>query len=151
MEKRWIPMASLVLNALLRVLLLFQGGRLSALEAAANENHSRTGDLLSDVTRLRDQVDALLPETNVYLDTAFSLGDITPLGDGYYGPSDLPLLREAQFVRMVRAFGARRVLFGTDSPWTGQREELARLRALPLTQEELDDILGENARRLLSL
>ena len=59
MEKRWIPMASLVLNALLLVLLLFQGGRLSALEAAANENHSRTGDLLSDVTRLRDQVDAL--------------------------------------------------------------------------------------------
>ena len=98
-----------------------------------------------------DQVEALLPETNVYLDTAFSLGDITPLGDGYYGPSDLPLLREAQFVRMVRAFGARRVLFGTDSPWTGQREELARLRTLPLTREELDGILGENARRLLSL
>ena len=59
MEKRWIPTASLVLHAVLLVLLLFQGGRLSALEAAANENHSRTGDLLSDVTRLRDQVDAL--------------------------------------------------------------------------------------------
>ena len=98
-----------------------------------------------------DQVEALLPETNVYLDTAFSLGDITPLGDGYYGPSDLPLLREAQFIRMVRAFGARRVLFGTDSPWTGQREELARLRALPLTREELDDILGGNAQRLLHI
>ena len=59
MEKRWIPVASLVLNALLLVLLLFQGGRLSALEAAANEGLSRTGDLLSDVTRLRDEVDAL--------------------------------------------------------------------------------------------
>ncbi len=59
MEKRWIPTVSLALNAVLLVLLLLQGGRLSALETAANENHSRTGDLISDVTRLRDQVDAL--------------------------------------------------------------------------------------------
>ena len=59
------------------------------------------------------------------------------------------LLGEEQFVRMVRAFGADRVLFGTDSPWDGQAEALARLRALPLEGEELDAILGGNALRLL--
>ena len=35
MGKRWIPMASLALNAELLLLLLFQGGRLSALETCA--------------------------------------------------------------------------------------------------------------------
>ena len=98
-----------------------------------------------------DRVEELLPETSVYLDTAFSLGAMSPLDDGYYRPADLPLLDEEQFLRIVRRFGAHRVLFGTDSPWTGQREELARLRALPLTQRELDAILGGNARRLLAL
>lgn len=98
-----------------------------------------------------DEVERLLPHTGVLLDTAFSLGSMTPLGDGYYGPADLRLMEEADFVRMVRAFGAERVLFGTDSPWGGQEEGLARLRALPLTPEEREAILGGNARRLLGL
>ena len=59
------------------------------------------------------------------------------------------MLGEEQFVRLVRTFGADRVLFGTDSPWDGQGEALARLRALPLTGEELEAILGGNAQRLL--
>ena len=98
-----------------------------------------------------DEVERLLPHTGVLLDTAFSLGSMTPLGDGYYGPSDLRLLEEADFVRMVHAFGAGRVLFGTDSPWGGQAESLERLQALPLTAQEQQAILGENARRLLGL
>ena len=96
-----------------------------------------------------DEVEALLPNTDVCLDTSFSLGRMTPLGDGYYGPGDLDMLGEEQFVRLVRTFGADRVLFGTDSPWDGQGEALARLRALPLTGEELEAILGGNAQRLL--
>ena len=53
------------------------------------------------------RVEELLPETGVYLDTAFALGRIAPLGDGYYGPSDLPLMEVSQFVRMVRKFPGR--------------------------------------------
>ena len=96
-----------------------------------------------------DEVEELLPGADVYLDTSFSLGRITPLGDGYYGPSDLEMLGPEQFVRMVRSFGADRILFGTDSPWDGQAEALANLRALPLTKEELEAILGGNAQRLI--
>ena len=95
------------------------------------------------------EVEELLPQTSVLLDTSFSLGRMTPLGDGYYGPADLELLGEGQFVRMVRAFGADRILFGTDSPWDSQAGALARLRALPLEPKELDAILGGNALRLL--
>ena len=97
------------------------------------------------------RVEALLPGTGVYLDTSFSLGEITPLDDGHYRPGDLPLLDEAAFLRMVRRFGPDRILFGTDSPWDDQETALARLRALPLEKSELDAILGGNARKLLEL
>ena len=98
-----------------------------------------------------DRVEALLPGTGVYLDTSFSLGEITPLDDGCYRPGDLPLLDEAAFLRMVRRFGPDRILFGTDSPWDDQGAALARLRALPLEKSELDAILGGSARKLLEL
>ena len=98
-----------------------------------------------------DRVEALLPGTGVYLDTSFSLGEITPLDDGHYRPGDLPLLDEAAFLRMVRRFGPDRILFGTDSPWDDQETALARLRALHLEKSELDAILGGNARKLLGI
>ena len=98
-----------------------------------------------------DRVEALLPGTGVYLDTSFSLGEITPLDDGHYRPEDLPLLDEAAFLRMVRRFGPDRILFGTDSPWDDQGAALARLQALPLEPAELEAILGGNAKRLLGI
>lgn len=99
-----------------------------------------------------DDVERLLPETGVFIDTSFALGQMTPNGDGYYPTSEsLQLLSEAQFIRIVRAFGAERVLFGTDSPWGGQAESLRRFRALPLTDTESAAILGGNAQKLLGL
>ncbi|MEA4934188.1 MAG: amidohydrolase family protein, partial [Lawsonibacter sp.] len=98
-----------------------------------------------------DQVEELLSGTGVYLDTSSSLGQILPLGDGYYGPSELEMLGTEQFMRITRNFGADHILFGSDSPWGGQTEDLARLRALPLTAEEQRAILGDNAQKLLGL
>ena len=93
----------------------------------------------------------MLAGTGVYIDTAFSLGAITPLDDGHYAPEELPLLVDDAFVRLVRLFGAERVLFGTDSPWTDQAAELAHVRARPLTNHELAAILGRNAAAILGL
>ena len=93
----------------------------------------------------------LLADTSVYLDTSFSTGFIAPLDDGYYTPEQLRLLDGEGFVRMVRGFGAERILFGTDSPWSGQRESVEWLRALPLAEGEKAAILGGNARRLLDV
>lgn len=42
------------------------------------------------------------------------------------------------------------ILFGTDSPWTGQDETVSLLRGLDLGQEMEDSILRENALRLLN-
>ena len=98
-----------------------------------------------------DEVEQLLPETSVCLDTAFCLGQITPNGDGYYGPRDLDLMTGKQFVSLVERFGAGRILFGTDSPWGGQAESLAQIRALPLSPADQAAILGGNAQKLLGL
>ena len=92
---------------------------------------------------------ALLADLGVMIDTAFSLGSITPLDDGHYAPADLPMLSDESFLRLVRLFGADRILFGTDSPWTDQSAELAHIRRLTLTEEEKGLILGGNAERIM--
>ncbi|MBQ9522039.1 MAG: amidohydrolase family protein [Oscillospiraceae bacterium] len=99
-----------------------------------------------------DAVEELLPDTGVYLDTSFSIGRVTPNGDGYpWTETALSLMQEAQFLRLVRTFGAARILFGTDSPWGGQSDAVERLRRLPLTESEQASIFGGNAARLLGL
>ncbi len=92
-----------------------------------------------------------LADTSAMIDTAFSLGSITPLEEGYYAPEQLRMLDEESFCQLVRAFGSQRVVFGTDSPWADQAESLRQFNALPLTDAEKEDILGGNAGRLLSI
>ena len=102
--------------------------------------------------RCWDEVGETLADTGALIDTSFSLGAMTPNGDGHYrSPQDLALLDEAHFVSLIRAFGSRRVLFGTDCPWGEQRRELQKFLALPLTAEEQRAILWENGSRLLGL
>ena len=96
-------------------------------------------------------VEKLLPQESVLIDTAFSLGEITPLHADDYSDEERKLLSEEDFCRLVRAFGSERVLFGTDSPWTDQKKSVEDIRSLPLTGAEKENILGKNAQRLLQL
>ncbi|MBQ7777435.1 MAG: amidohydrolase [Oscillibacter sp.] len=92
-----------------------------------------------------------LADTDVFVDTSFSIGIMEPIPDSGYSSEELQLLTGEQFVAMVRAYGVHRVLFGTDSPWSGQQESLAWLRTAPLTATERTAILGENAQKLLGI
>lgn len=80
-----------------------------------------------------DDVERYLIGRELYLDTSFSRAD----------------LGEERMVAMIHAHGSGRILFGTDSPWTDQAEEVAGIRAMPLTEAEKEAILGGNALRLL--
>ena len=99
-----------------------------------------------------DTVTEQLLDTSVMLDTAFSLGRIVPrAGENYYNEEELKLLEEDAFCKIVRAFGSERVLFGTDCPWENQTESVKRIRSLPLTDEEKQNIFCNNARTLLGM
>ena len=82
-----------------------------------------------------DEVEEYLVGKQVYFDTGVVL-DKMP---------------EEQFIRIVRNHGADKILFATDSPWSGQKEFLEIIRRMPLTDDERKKILGENACKLLGL
>lgn len=82
-----------------------------------------------------DEVEAHIAGLPVYLDLAMATPE-------YIG--------EEQLLRIIRAHGAERILFGTDSPWCGQKTQLDFIRSLPLTPEELEQILHRNAAGLLT-
>ena len=83
-----------------------------------------------------DESEEKLCGMQVYFDTAYSILH----------------MNETQFVRMVRKHGADRVLFGTDTPWTYQKECAQRLLSMEgLTDQEKQHILSGNAEKLLGL
>ncbi|MBT9149500.1 MAG: hypothetical protein DDT28_00930 [Dehalococcoidia bacterium] len=83
---------------------------------------------------------ALMPEVaealqNVFFDTAAS-----PF-----------LYRYEIFSRVAELVGEDKILFGSDYPLITQSRIVESLRSLSMPQESKDNILGENARRLLGL
>ena len=93
----------------------------------------------------------ILGDTKIFIDTAFSTGEIIPRDDCVWNADDLKLLSAAQFMKFVEIFGAERILFGTDSPWTAQNLSLKFFDALPLADDDRKKILGLNAKRLLKI
>ena len=98
-----------------------------------------------------DEVLKFLADTKIFIDTAFSTGKIIPRTDSHWRDDDLKILDEAQFMEFVKIFGADRILFGTDSPWTAAGNSIRFIENLPLSTAERDKILGLNARKLLGV
>ncbi len=84
--------------------------------------------------RLWDEVEELLAAREVYMDMSFIAGYID----------------EEQFIRIVRKHGSHKILFGSDSPWAGQKETSDWLKSIPLTDEEKVNILWNNANNMLT-
>ena len=61
------------------------------------------------------------------------------------------MLTPEEAVDMVRAYGAERVLFGTDFPMWCPKDEVRKFLALPLTEEERRLIAWDNGAKLLHL
>lgn len=93
----------------------------------------------------------LLAGTKIFIDTSFSTGKIIPRRDFIWADEDLKLLDAAQFMEFVKIFGAARILFGTDSPWTSPLTSIDFIKNLPLNDADKNKILGLNAKKLLAL
>lgn len=83
-----------------------------------------------------------LPETkkylagkNVYLDTAYCYGMITP--------------RYAK--EIIDIHGVDKILFASDAPWNAPWQDMEMIGCLGLTSDEEKAVLGENARKLLAI
>ena len=98
-----------------------------------------------------DQAVELLTDRDVMLDTAFSTGRFYPDEEGHWAEEEMKLMDPPAFMKMLRHFGADRILFGTDHPWSDIKTPLDFIRELPLSEEEKEKILGGNAARLLGL
>lgn len=96
-----------------------------------------------------EEVEERILGRDVWLDTAFSLLPIEAAPGTVRCPEENPPLSRGQFLRMVRRHGAARILFGTDSPWSGQREMVAAVRDSGLDAGEQEAVLGGNAGELL--
>lgn len=98
------------------------------------------------------EVEQHLAGAPVYLDTAFSIGPLTPCitvhGRAPYLSSNLS---DDDFVRIVRKHGTDKILFATDSPWESQKDYISRIQNTSLTAQEKEQIFSANARRLLAL
>ena len=82
-----------------------------------------------------DRVECLKDLPNVYFDTSSSLW----------------FLDKQRAADMIQRFGHERYFFGTDFPMWKHDEELRRFLALDLTEEEREDILYNNAAKLLGI
>ncbi len=82
-----------------------------------------------------DKVECLKDLPNVYFDTS----------------SSLFFLDKGKAADLIHRFGHERYFFGSDFPMWRHDEELKRFLALDLTEEEREDILFNNAAKLLNV
>ena len=80
-----------------------------------------------------DEVEKYLVGQPIYMETSLALDSLAP----------------ERLRRILISHPADYLLFGTDSPWTGQKESLAKLAALDLPPELFTKITSKNARQLL--
>ncbi len=85
--------------------------------------------------RFWDDVENHLLGRSLVLDTSFSLRR----------------LGRERLTDMMRRHGMDKIVFGSDAPWTDQKRELEGILSLDLNQQEMEQVTGDNAAKLLGL
>ena len=98
-----------------------------------------------------EEVLKILGDKKIFLDSSFSTGKIIPRKDFFWKEEELNLLDENKFAEFVKVFGADKILFGTDSPWTSAESSINFIKKIPIAEDEKLKILGKNAEKLLSI
>ncbi|MFV0528702.1 MAG: amidohydrolase family protein [Lachnospiraceae bacterium] len=82
-----------------------------------------------------DEVEKYLVGSDVYLDTAISIQDMD----------------KQQFIRICKNHGTDKILFASDAPWTSQKSDVSSFLSMGFSPEIEQQILSENARKLLGI
>lgn len=71
----------------------------------------------------------------------------------YFDISSTPLISDQRILKAIHLFGADQVLLGSDTPFgkDNLKNNIQRVKQLPISQEEKDSILGKNFQALLNL
>lgn len=86
-------------------------------------------------------VEKYLLGSNCYIDISCSFSSLKSFCD----------TDDEEVIRVIKAHGADKILFATDSPWNGQKSSLEHFRSLSeLSDNEKDLILYKNAEKILS-
>lgn len=92
--------------------------------------------------------DRLSDLENLYVDTSSSMAT---RGKDYGIQPHVTSLTPEHMARLIRRWGAEKVLFGTDYPMWSQEEDVRVFLEMGLTEEENRCILSENARRVFGI
>jgi predicted TIM-barrel fold metal-dependent hydrolase len=68
----------------------------------------------------------------------------------YFDTSFMHLASREQREQILLHHGVSRILFGSDSPWTSQKDSVEQVLALPLDAKQQSQVLCENAELLVS-
>lgn len=82
-----------------------------------------------------DEVEKHLVGTPIYFDTSYSVDFIST----------------EQYTRIIKNHGSDKILHATDSPWEKQGHAAEYINALPISQEDKDNIFYKNAKKLLKI
>lgn len=92
----------------------------------------------------------MLSGRGLFIDTSFSIGKMTE-ETPYYSEEELKLLNFDEAKSVIDAFGENNVLFGTDSPWSDQKNEIENILNLPIGDDVREKIFYKNAKGLLGI
>ncbi|MGA1842900.1 MAG: amidohydrolase family protein [bacterium] len=126
---------------------LFHAGVDIGLYPPVHATPQRLANVLNDFPKIRliaahlggykcwDEVESFLVGRDLYFDTSYVID---------YMETD-------RLVRIMREHGFDKILFATDSPWKPQPEEVKKILSLHVPEKAKEDILYNNACRLLKL
>lgn len=105
---------------------------------------------LIDFIRLHPQVSIIVGHLfglELYIESGLSLENV------YFEISSPQLISLQRLNKALHHFGARKLILGSDTPYgkDNLRLNLERVKALPISDEEKESILGRNMQYLLGL
>ncbi len=105
-----------------------------------------------------DEVIFYLADTNVYIDTSFALSTYYYRNDELR-PDEIKsafgetgnFISGEKFMEFYKAFGAGRILFGSDAPWDSPRTNIDFINSMPIPDGDKDLIFSGNAKRIFNI